>query len=87
MELNKYLKPFGRLLGPDPSSNPSLGGMASTGFFSLSLFVIMDSFLISFFFSFFFSFCYFYSYFSLTPSFLFLNRGQWHDNFKIWNHP
>eukprot|EP00009_Paramoeba_aestuarina_P005218 CAMPEP_0201523856 /NCGR_PEP_ID=MMETSP0161_2-20130828/20966_1 /ASSEMBLY_ACC=CAM_ASM_000251 /TAXON_ID=180227 /ORGANISM="Neoparamoeba aestuarina, Strain SoJaBio B1-5/56/2" /LENGTH=196 /DNA_ID=CAMNT_0047923085 /DNA_START=16 /DNA_END=607 /DNA_ORIENTATION=+ len=31
VELNEFLRPYGRLLGPDPSSNPSLGGMASTG--------------------------------------------------------
>jgi D-lactate dehydrogenase (cytochrome) len=30
-ELDLYLKPFGVLFGPDPSSNPSIGGMASTG--------------------------------------------------------
>lgn len=30
-ELNKFLAPAGLLFGPDPSSNPSLGGMASTG--------------------------------------------------------
>ena len=30
-ELDAYLKPRGVLFGPDPSSNPSLGGMASTG--------------------------------------------------------
>lgn len=30
-ELNKFLAPAGLLFGPDPSSNPTLGGMASTG--------------------------------------------------------
>ena len=30
-ELDAFLKPRGVLFGPDPSSNPSLGGMASTG--------------------------------------------------------
>ena len=30
-ELNKFLEPLGLLFGPDPSSNPSIGGMASTG--------------------------------------------------------
>ena len=30
-ELNKFLEPKGLLFGPDPSSNPSIGGMASTG--------------------------------------------------------
>ena len=30
-ELDLYLKPRGVLFGPDPSSNPSIGGMASTG--------------------------------------------------------
>ena len=30
-ELNKFLEPHGMLFGPDPSSNPSVGGMASTG--------------------------------------------------------
>ena len=30
-ELNKFLEPHGLLFGPDPSSNPTLGGMASTG--------------------------------------------------------
>jgi len=30
-ELGKFLKPHGLLFGPDPSSNPTLGGMASTG--------------------------------------------------------
>jgi FAD/FMN-containing dehydrogenase len=29
-ELNDLLAPFGMLFGPDPASNPSLGGMAST---------------------------------------------------------
>lgn len=31
LALAKALKPHGLLFGPDPSSNPSLGGMASTG--------------------------------------------------------
>ena len=31
LELGKALLPHGLLFGPDPSSNPSLGGMASTG--------------------------------------------------------
>ena len=30
-ELNAFLKPKNRVFGPDPSSNPSVGGMASTG--------------------------------------------------------
>jgi FAD/FMN-containing dehydrogenase len=30
-ELNEALRPHGLLFGPDPSSNPCLGGMASTG--------------------------------------------------------
>ena len=30
-ELNLALRPHGLLFGPDPSSNPCLGGMASTG--------------------------------------------------------
>lgn len=30
-ELNKFLAPKDLLFGPDPSSNPSIGGMASTG--------------------------------------------------------
>lgn len=30
-ELDNFLKPHGVLFGPDPSSNPSIGGMASTG--------------------------------------------------------
>lgn len=30
-ELNSFLAPHGLLFGPDPSSNPSLGGMAATG--------------------------------------------------------
>eukprot|EP00929_Paragymnodinium_shiwhaense_P064120 TRINITY_DN32084_c0_g1_i3.p1 TRINITY_DN32084_c0_g1~~TRINITY_DN32084_c0_g1_i3.p1 ORF type:complete len:476 (-),score=89.81 TRINITY_DN32084_c0_g1_i3:311-1738(-) len=30
-ELNKFLQPRGLLFGPDPSSNPTVGGMASTG--------------------------------------------------------
>lgn len=30
-ELNKFLEPHRLLFGPDPSSNPTLGGMASTG--------------------------------------------------------
>ena len=30
-ELNAFLEPHGMLFGPDPSSNPSIGGMASTG--------------------------------------------------------
>ena len=30
-ELNKFLEPLGLIFGPDPSSNPSIGGMASTG--------------------------------------------------------
>eukprot|EP01006_Ploeotia_vitrea_P028251 TRINITY_DN60975_c0_g1_i1.p1 TRINITY_DN60975_c0_g1~~TRINITY_DN60975_c0_g1_i1.p1 ORF type:complete len:394 (-),score=-2.95 TRINITY_DN60975_c0_g1_i1:109-1290(-) len=29
-ELNTFLQPHGLMLGPDPSSNPSVGGMAST---------------------------------------------------------
>eukprot|EP00164_Ancoracysta_twista_P003151 GFYU01004202.1.p1 GENE.GFYU01004202.1~~GFYU01004202.1.p1 ORF type:complete len:504 (-),score=122.31 GFYU01004202.1:1655-3136(-) len=36
MELNKFLEPHGLLFGPDPSSNPSIGGMASTGGSGLS---------------------------------------------------
>ena len=30
-DLNKELKKFGFFFGPDPASNPSVGGMASTG--------------------------------------------------------
>ena len=30
-ELDRFLRPHGLLFGPDPSSNPSVGGMASTG--------------------------------------------------------
>lgn len=30
-ELNAFLAPHGMLFGPDPSSNPTIGGMASTG--------------------------------------------------------
>jgi D-lactate dehydrogenase (cytochrome) len=30
-ELNEFLRPHGMLFGPDPSSNPTIGGMASTG--------------------------------------------------------
>ncbi len=30
-ELNTFLEPYGFIFGPDPSSNPSVGGMASTG--------------------------------------------------------
>lgn len=30
-DLNRFLAPRGLLFGPDPSSNPTLGGMASTG--------------------------------------------------------
>ena len=35
-ELNAALKPLGFVFGPDPSSNPSIGGMASTGGSGLS---------------------------------------------------
>lgn len=35
-ELNKALAPHGFCFGPDPSSNPSIGGMASTGGSGLS---------------------------------------------------
>lgn len=31
LEILSYLKPFNLTFGPDPSSNPSIGGMASTG--------------------------------------------------------
>ena len=31
LQLNEVLRPLGLLFGPDPSSNPCLGGMASTG--------------------------------------------------------
>jgi len=30
-ELNKFVAPMGLLFGPDPASNPCIGGMASTG--------------------------------------------------------
>lgn len=35
-ELNKFLAPRSLLFGPDPSSNPTIGGMASTGGSGLS---------------------------------------------------
>ena len=35
-ELNKALAPYGFLFGPDPSSNPSIGGMCATGGSGLS---------------------------------------------------
>ena len=35
-ELNAFLEPHGFIFGPDPSSNPSIGGMASTGGSGLS---------------------------------------------------
>ena len=35
-ELNTFLEPYGFTFGPDPSSNPSVGGMASTGGSGLS---------------------------------------------------
>ena len=35
-ELNTFLEPYGFIFGPDPSSNPSVGGMASTGGSGLS---------------------------------------------------
>ena len=35
-ELNALLEPHGFLLGPDPASNPSIGGMCSTSGSGLS---------------------------------------------------
>lgn len=36
LELNEWLEPHGLLFGPDPASNPSIGGMASTSGSGLS---------------------------------------------------